>query len=170
MLFDCSNKGDEAIGNDQLLVDHAFAPVEHTERVTLSLDKFVPALMALDDKRRGVNNLPKQDLDGLDDLIQFALKQAPTAQSGAAPAFDLEGEPTMQTLAITVVMTCQGQEDVSQAFQPVLNNPTDRSLLPAQVVDSCTEAQKKIAHGELKHMPTSWPPQNDQWQMAMHLV
>jgi len=82
----------------------------------------------------------------------------------------LEGEPTMQTLAITVVMTCQGQEDVSQAFQPVLNNPTDRSLLPAQVVDSCTEAQKKIAHGELKHMPTSWPSQKDQWQMAMHLV
>ena len=151
LLFDYSGDNDEKISNDRLLLDYGFVLPKHTERVTLSLDEFVPALMALDDKRQGMNNLPKQDLDGLDGLIQFLLKQASVAQAGAALAFDSEGEPTVQTLAIALAMTCQGQEDVTRAFQPVLNNPTDGSLLPAQVVESCTEAQKEFARGALKY-------------------
>lgn len=145
LLFDYAG-GDEQVSNERLLLDYGFVLPEHTDRVTMSMNEFVPVLMTLDEKISvGMKSISKEDKEGLDAFIKFLLRQAQDELSFAS-----DGEPTAQTFAVAIALTCQGQDDVTRVLQPVRNNPTDGSLLPAQVVESSTEAQKMFAIEALK--------------------
>jgi len=144
LLFDYGDDT-ERISNDRLLLDYGFVLPGHAQ-VTLTLDEFVPALIALDDQMKvGMDEISKEEREGLDAFVKFLLGQA----SGVL-TFRSDGRPTVQSLAVAIALTCRGQDDVTRVLQPVRSNPKDGSLLPAEVFDSCTEAQREFALGALR--------------------
>jgi len=152
LLFDYGGGDGEAISNERLLLDYGFVLSDHTKWATVSLDEFVPALMALDDdtRRERMKGIPKEDTESIDALTRFLINQASKVQSGGSLVFDSLGKPSVLTLAIVLAMTCGGQDDVTRVLKPLRSNPKDGSLLPAQIVESCTKSQKGIAHDALR--------------------
>ena len=154
LLFDYGGGNGEAISNERLLLDYGFVLSDHTKWATVSLDEFVPALMALDDdaRRENMRVVPKEDTEDIDALARFLINQASKVQSsGGSPlVFDSLGKPSVLTLAIVLAMTCGGQEDVTRVLKPLRSNPKDGSLLPAQIVEGCTKSQIRIARDALR--------------------
>ena len=62
------------------------------------------------------------------------------------------GEPTPQTLAIALVMTCRDHDDVTRVLTPAhgIKTKHDAALLPNQIIDSCTDLQREFARYALK--------------------
>ena len=154
LLFDYGGGGGggEKISNDRLLLDYGFVLPEHTDRVTITLEELDTAISAIDKDRAGMNAVPKEDIEGLHALITFLIKQASEVQAGA-PLLFASGEPSMQTLAVTVAMTCRDYDDVTRVLKPIreITSPQhDASLLPSQIVKSCTEIQMEFARYTLK--------------------
>lgn len=93
----------------------------------------------------------EEDMVGLNALIKFLINHASQLQAGAPLVFDCEGEPSVQSLAVAIVMTCQGQDDVTRVLSPVLQKPESASVLPGQVLESCTEKHHEFARSALRN-------------------
>lgn len=151
LLFDYGGGGGEKISNDRLLLDYGFVLPGHTDRVSIGLEELRSTISTLR-KGEGMKDLPQKDADELNQLTTFLIQHASKLQSGA-PILFTSGEPTTQTLALAITMTCRDRDDVSRVLQPlhrILAEKYDSSLLPGQIVESCTELQKEYAGYTLK--------------------
>jgi len=150
LLFDYGGGGGEKISNDRLLLDYGFVLPDHTDRVTMSLEEFDMAISALYTDRLGMKEVSEEDITGLEALIAFLIRHASGLQAGDPLLFAAGGDPSVQTLAVAVAMTCRGQEDVTRVLTPVRQSPKDASLLLIQIVESCTKSQIEFARYALK--------------------
>ena len=154
LLFDYGGGGGTKISNERLLLDYGFVLPEHTDRVTISMEEFVKAITDLHRNRPGMVEVSEEDMVGLNALIKFLINHATQVQEGAPLVFDCKGRPSVQSLAVAVVMTCQGQDDVTRVLRPVLQKPESASVLPAQVLESCTEIHEEVARNALRNAVT----------------
>ena len=171
LLFDCGGGGSgtgggdggggdgekKKISNDGLLVDYGFVLPKHTDRVSITLGEFQVAISELDLSmmmREGMSKVPEGDKKELDTLVTFLIRQT-TTELGTQPLLFFvapNGEPTPQTLAITLVMTCRDHDDVTRVLTPAhgIKTQHDAALLPNQIIDSCTDLQREFARYALK--------------------
>ena len=151
LLFDYGGGDGTKISNERLLLDYGFVLPEHTDKVTMSMEEFVKAITDLHQNRPGMVEVSEEDMVGLNALIKFLINHASQLQAGAPLVFDCEGEPSVQSLAVAIVMTCQGQDDVTRVLSPVLQKPESASVLPGQVLESCTEKHHEFARSALRN-------------------
>ena len=155
LLFDYGPGEGKRISNDRLLIDYGFVLPGHTERVSITLEEINAAIHVLNEYRVGMRDVREEDLKGLESLIDFLHNQASKTQDGAPLAFDAgSGEPTLPTLSLALAMTCRDQDDVSRVLKPVQQISStqqyDASLLPRQIVESCSALQVEFGRFALK--------------------
>ena len=131
---------EKKISNDRLLLDYGFVLPKHNDRVSISLEEFQVAISELDLSmmREGMSKVPEGEKKELDTLLTFLIRQATTEflhDGGTQPLLFFvapNGEPTPQTLAIALVMTCRGHDDVMRVLTPARGIKTkhDAALLP----------------------------------------
>ena len=168
LLFDYGGGG-KKISNDRLLLDYGFVLPDggHTDRVSLHLTELYAVLSQLDKEghRVGMQSVSKEDMIELDTLVKFLMKQAADMQDGMPLLFmtrdgDDDGiiiiEPSIQTLALTIVMTCRDQNDVSRVLKPAHEVSTQEQarLLPHRIIEDCNEMQRLFAEYTLKLVAT----------------
>lgn len=142
LLFDYGGEGQQKISNERLLLDFGFVLPDHTDTVALRLEEFVPAISALSASRMGMTEVSEEAKSELTSIITGLINLASSLQG--APLLFGE-QPTVLTLALALVMTCRGHDDVERVLAPVRDAAGDASLLPQQIVDNSTSEQQEFA-------------------------
>jgi hypothetical protein len=75
---------------------------------------FLPAVGQFSADRAGMRDVSKDELERLKSRIQRLVAAASAAHKGKPLAFSHEGEPTPETLALALALSCRGPEDVAR--------------------------------------------------------
>ena len=146
ILFDYG--GGQPISSERLLIDYGFVMRPHPDDgVSLRLEDAALTLSVID-----VSDEAADDRRGLvSSILQFS-----SSAQGAPLRFDANGEPTLSTLALALVLCCRGGDDLERLLEPLhsametLDEPGAFEQLVAQLVASSSEAQKEHALAALR--------------------
>jgi len=113
--------GGRPLANEHLLLEYGFILRDHAEDTVLLRfqEDFLPAVKTFDEKRIGMQDVGEVELQAIRSLIQSIAKSDGAKLHKSPVVFGPNGRPALHTMALVLVLSCRGKEDVGRVLAAV---------------------------------------------------